>query len=116
MTSGGEMVKEAEKSAKSLGRIIFDEINIFRNVRVLWDNILHGDGRSIVRSSFRVAANVIILYSLRKMMFPIVLAIAVFTIPRLFLKKKERKTYLIEAYENELIIIDRKDKLPSLQF
>uniref|UniRef100_A0A0N5BW07 ABC transporter ATP-binding protein n=1 Tax=Strongyloides papillosus TaxID=174720 RepID=A0A0N5BW07_STREA len=116
MTSGREMVKEAEKSAKSLGRIILDEINIFKNVRVLWDNILHGDGRSIIRSSFRVATNVIILYSLRRMIFPIAIVIAIFTIPRLFLKKKERKSYLIEAYGNEVIIIDRKDTIPSLRF
>uniref|UniRef100_A0A0K0E358 Pex24p domain-containing protein n=1 Tax=Strongyloides stercoralis TaxID=6248 RepID=A0A0K0E358_STRER len=108
MSSTSEAVKETKEFTKSIGRIIIDHLNIFENVRKLYNNILHGDGRSVFRSTVKVTFNVILLYSLRKMMFPIILAMAVFTIPKFFLKPKQKKSYLIQANGNEVILIENK--------
>ncbi|CEF65760.1 Hypothetical protein SRAE_2000043600 [Strongyloides ratti] len=107
MSFNNEAVNESKECVKSLGRIIIDHLNIFENVRKLYNNVLHGDGRSVFRSTVKVTFNVILLYSLRKMMFPILLALAVFTIPKFFLTPKQKKRYIIEANGNEVIIIEK---------
>uniref|UniRef100_A0A0N5A537 Wzz domain-containing protein n=1 Tax=Parastrongyloides trichosuri TaxID=131310 RepID=A0A0N5A537_PARTI len=97
MAASNESIITSNKTSRSLGDLIIDQINIFDNVKKLYKNIVNRDNYGILRSTIKVSFNVVILYNLRKMIFPIVLAIAVFTIPKLFLKPKHEKTFVIKT-------------------